>query len=151
MMERFLLEDYEQILYKMYLECAQGTSSVSEYTTEFLRFSERNDLGESENQKVARYISGLKPSIQEKIGLQTVWTVAEASNLALKAKLMERGNRNSSTLRRYPAQSSNEVGSSSQGFDKGKNVAGNGTSREQNTITRGVRSTNSGSQAKAPV
>ena len=67
MMERFLPEDYEQILYKMYLECAQGTRSVSEYTTEFLHFSERNDLGESENQKVARYISGLKLSIHEKI------------------------------------------------------------------------------------
>ncbi|XP_045792157.1 uncharacterized protein LOC123886936 [Trifolium pratense] len=71
MLERFLPEDYEQILYKMYIECVQGKRLVSEYTAEFLRFSERNELGESENQKVARYISGLKSSLQEKMGLQT--------------------------------------------------------------------------------
>ncbi|KAL1218835.1 hypothetical protein V5N11_003856 [Cardamine amara subsp. amara] len=47
MMERFLLEDYEQILYKMYIECVQGKRTVTEYTAEFLRFSERNDLGET--------------------------------------------------------------------------------------------------------
>ena len=58
MLERFLPEDYEQIMYKMYIECVQGKRSVTEYTTDFLRFSERNDLGESESQKVARYISG---------------------------------------------------------------------------------------------
>ena len=47
MMERFLPDDYEQILYKMYIECVQGKRSVSEYTTEFLRLSERNELGET--------------------------------------------------------------------------------------------------------
>lgn len=104
MMERFLPENYEQILYKMYIECAQGKRTVTEYTAEFLRFSERNDLEETENQKVARYISGLKDSIQEKMGLQTVWTVQEASSLALKAELMEKSSRNFSSFKRYPHQ-----------------------------------------------
>ncbi|CAM8963295.1 unnamed protein product [Rhodiola kirilowii] len=72
MIERFLPDDYEQILYKMYIDCVQGKRSVVEYTTEFLRMSEHNDLKETDNQKVARYISGLKGSIQEKMGLQTV-------------------------------------------------------------------------------
>ncbi|CAA7062220.1 unnamed protein product [Microthlaspi erraticum] len=67
MLDRFLPEDYEQILYKMYLECVQGKRTVTEYTAEFVRFSERNDLGETDNQKVARYISGLRSSIQERI------------------------------------------------------------------------------------
>ena len=49
MLNRFLPEDYEQILYKMYIECVQGKRSVTEYTAEFLRFSERNELGEFEN------------------------------------------------------------------------------------------------------
>ncbi|KAI5316499.1 hypothetical protein L3X38_036206 [Prunus dulcis] len=40
MMERFLPTDYEQILYRMYLGCAQGNRSVSEYTEEFMRLAE---------------------------------------------------------------------------------------------------------------
>jgi len=38
-MERFLLEDYEQILYNMYTEYVQGKRTVKKYTVEFLRFS----------------------------------------------------------------------------------------------------------------
>lgn len=57
------MEDYEYILYEMYVECVHGKRTVTEYTIEFLCFSEHNDLGESEIQKVARYISGLKGSL----------------------------------------------------------------------------------------
>ncbi|KAJ9537524.1 hypothetical protein OSB04_030257 [Centaurea solstitialis] len=118
MTDRFLPEDYEQILYRMYLDCSQGTRSVSDYTTEFIRYSNRNRLGETEGQKVTRYISGLKSSIQDKIGLQTAWTVAEASNLAMKAELMEKNAR--STYRRYPGQTSTDASSSNP--DKGNSV-----------------------------
>ncbi|KAJ9561002.1 hypothetical protein OSB04_006162 [Centaurea solstitialis] len=118
MSDRFLPGDYEQILYRMYLECAQGSRSVFEYTTEFLRYSERNEIGETEGQRVARYINGLKPSIQEKIGLQTAWTVSEASNLAMKAELIEKSNR--SSYRRYTTQIPIEASSSNP--DKGKNI-----------------------------
>lgn len=45
MPERFLLEDYEQILYKTYIECVQGKIIVTEYTIEFLGFYERNEIG----------------------------------------------------------------------------------------------------------
>ncbi|KAL9684138.1 hypothetical protein QQ045_021572 [Rhodiola kirilowii] len=55
-----------------------------------------------ENQKVARYISGLKKSIQEKMGLQTIWSVAAAYSLALKAELMERNPRGFQAFPRYP-------------------------------------------------
>ncbi|KAL9683693.1 hypothetical protein QQ045_015521 [Rhodiola kirilowii] len=109
MLDRFLPEDYEQILYKLYLDCVQGRRSVTEYSTEFLRLSERNELKETKNQKVARYISGLKFSIQEKMGLQTVWSVAAASTLALKAKSMERNTRGFQTFPRYPPQGTSEA------------------------------------------
>ncbi|XP_058784512.1 uncharacterized protein LOC131659322 [Vicia villosa] len=142
MLERFLPEDYEQILYKMYIECVQGKRTVTEYTAEFLRFSERNELGESESQKVARYISGLKGSLQEKMGLQTVWTVAEACSLALKAELMEKSPRNFSSIERYSPQSNCESAG-----DKEKNA----TSRDSNLGNKGASSSSSVQQGKAPI
>ncbi|XP_020880760.1 uncharacterized protein LOC110228290, partial [Arabidopsis lyrata subsp. lyrata] len=145
-MERFLPENYEQILYKMYIECVQGKRTVTEFTAEFLRFSERNDLGETENQKVARYISGLKSSIQEKMGLQTVWTVQEASSLALKAELMEKSPRNFTPFRRYSSQNNSELTR-----DKEKSVV----SKDANLGNKGAGSSNNGSnnvqQSKTPI
>lgn len=141
MLERFLPEDYEQILYKMYLDCVQGNRTVTEYTAEFLRFSERNELGETENQKVARYISGLKGSLQGKMGLQTVWTVQEASSLALKAELMEKSSRGFSTFRRNTAQTNFEPTS-----EKEKSVA----NKDSNPGNKGASSSNSTQQNKAP-
>lgn len=91
--ERFLPADYEQLLYRMYIDCVQGNRTVDEYMDEFLRFSERNQLGETESQRVERYLSGLRPLIQERIGLQTMWSVPEAQNLALKAEMMEKAKR----------------------------------------------------------
>lgn len=130
MIARFLPEDYEQILYKMYIGCNQGTRTVTEYTTEFLRLSERNEIGETEGQQVARYINGLKHSIQEKIGLQTVWTVTEASSLALRAEIMEKTARQSS-YRRYSPQVPPETIVPTP--DKGKNVASGSTPRNNST------------------
>ncbi|KAI5417062.1 hypothetical protein KIW84_041883 [Lathyrus oleraceus] len=98
-LEQFLPEDYEQILYNMYIKRVQSKGIVTECTSEFMRFSERNYLGELESQKVARYISGLKGSMQEKIGSQAEWTVAEGSNLALKEQLMEKSPQNFSPFR----------------------------------------------------
>ncbi|CAL2232031.1 unnamed protein product [Prunus armeniaca] len=120
MMERFLPTDYEQILYRMYLGCAQGTRSVSEYTEEFMRLAERNHLTETNNQKVARYNNGLKISIQEKIGMQNIWTLQEASNMALKAELLEKEKRQPNFRRNTTEASEYTTGASSGSGDKGK-------------------------------
>ncbi|CAN0921628.1 hypothetical protein LINGRAHAP2_LOCUS32698 [Linum grandiflorum] len=109
MLERFSPKDYEKILYKMYVDCVQGRRSVTEYTTEFLRFSKPNELGEIEGHKVTRYINGLKGSIQEKMRLQTMWTVTEASTLALNAELLEKSPKNFSSFKGFPPQENSDM------------------------------------------
>lgn len=61
--EQLLLEDYEHILNKMYIEYVQENRTVIKYTIDFLSFSESNELGESESQKLDRYIIDLKGSL----------------------------------------------------------------------------------------
>ena len=41
--------------------CHQSVRSVHEYTAEFIRLTEQNDLKESEGQQASRYLEGLKP------------------------------------------------------------------------------------------
>ena len=56
-------------IFVAYQRCTQGSKSVNEYTTEFFRLAERNQLSKSENQQVVRYLSGLKQTIRYKIGV----------------------------------------------------------------------------------
>ncbi|CAN0923295.1 hypothetical protein LINGRAHAP2_LOCUS33497 [Linum grandiflorum] len=135
MLDRFLPNDYEKILYKMYVNCVQGRMSVTEYTAEFLRLTEHNQLGETEGKKVMRYINGLKGSIQENMRLQTVWTVTDASTLALKVELMEKSPKNFSSIKRFPTQEYYDVT-----IDKEKDV---GPKEHNNTeSTSGVSISN---------
>ncbi|XP_020677817.1 uncharacterized protein LOC110096287 [Dendrobium catenatum] len=80
----FLPTDYEQMLYLKYQHCTQGNRSVSEYTEEFYSLSARNDLNETTNQLVARYIGGLKDSIQDKLELNSVWSLSQALGTAVR-------------------------------------------------------------------
>ncbi|PKU62072.1 RNA-directed DNA polymerase [Dendrobium catenatum] len=84
---QYLPTDYEQILYHKYQHCSQGNRTVSEYTEEFHRLSARNDLNENANHLVARYIGGLKEAIQDKLEMNSVWSLSQAVNFALKAEI----------------------------------------------------------------
>ncbi|XP_047979023.1 uncharacterized protein LOC125220938 [Salvia hispanica] len=83
---RFLPADYEQLLYLQFHNCVQGNQAVSEYTEEFLRLQVRCNLYENEDQQVARYVNGLNDSIQERLGIQQIWSIDQAQTLALKAE-----------------------------------------------------------------
>ena len=70
----FLPPDYEQILFQQYQRCNQGVRTIHEYTVEFIRLAERNDLRESEGQQAVRYLEGLKLQISDKIRVQVMRT-----------------------------------------------------------------------------
>ena len=62
--------------------------SVHEYTAEFMRLAERNDLRESEGQHAAKYLEGLKPQIKDKITVQVMQNLHKAKNMALRIEFM---------------------------------------------------------------
>ncbi|XP_020703199.2 uncharacterized protein LOC110114610 [Dendrobium catenatum] len=105
MREHFLPTDYEQILYMQYQHCTQGQRTVSDYTEEFYRLSARNNLHESDNQLVARYIGGLKEALQDRLQLNSVWTLSQAVNFSLKAETQQSRHSRSYMSRRQFSES----------------------------------------------
>ena len=69
--EQFLPFNYTHSLYKD-LHNLKQEGSVEEHIEAFHQLVERVDLNESEEQMVARYLSGLKPSIQDVLSLQSL-------------------------------------------------------------------------------
>ena len=60
---QFLSFNYQQTLYQQLHSLRQGSQAVEAYTEEFHMLVARNDLGESDEQLVAWYLSGLRPSL----------------------------------------------------------------------------------------
>ncbi|KAG6789518.1 hypothetical protein POTOM_005620 [Populus tomentosa] len=67
-------------------DCRQGSITVQMYVEEFHRLSSRNNLSETDAQQVSRFVSGLCLAIQDRVSMQTIYSVTEAINLATKAE-----------------------------------------------------------------
>ena len=61
--DQFLPPDYQQELFRQYQDCRQGTQTVNEYMEEFDRLANRNDLEETKDQQISRFVHGLQVSI----------------------------------------------------------------------------------------
>ena len=59
---------------------------MKEYIEEFYRMNIRTKHRESDEEKVSRYINGLRYEIQDEINMMTVMTVEDAYQIALKAE-----------------------------------------------------------------
>ena len=107
MKEHFLPSDYEQTLFSRYQHCRQAYRTVSEYVTEFHKLAARVDIRESENQKISRFVDGLRANIQDEVFKQPHSTLSSAIQLALKieAQLNKKGNCNLTSSSMPPQRS----------------------------------------------
>ena len=61
--------DYDLDLLNKIQGLKQAINSIQEYTEEFYRVLIRTDHVEADKEKVAHYLNGLRPSIQDELSL----------------------------------------------------------------------------------
>ena len=64
----------------------QKLMSVKEYTEEFYKINIRVGHHESNDEKVARYMNGLRYKIQDEMSMMTIQTVEDSYQMALKVE-----------------------------------------------------------------
>jgi hypothetical protein len=86
MKAKFIPRDYQITLFRRMQNLRQKLMTVREYTEEFYRLNIRAGHRESDDEKVARYLNGLRYDIQDELSMLTIRTVEDAYQLALKAE-----------------------------------------------------------------
>ncbi|XP_031398443.1 uncharacterized protein LOC116209007 [Punica granatum] len=79
----FLSYNFQRIMYQRLQNLRQGSRSVDDYTNEFYQLVARNELQETEDQLVARYIGGLRVQLQDTVNLFDLVNVSSAHQRAL--------------------------------------------------------------------
>ncbi|KAF7137217.1 hypothetical protein RHSIM_Rhsim07G0165900 [Rhododendron simsii] len=79
----FLPHNYTRSLYQQLQNLRQGSKSVDDYTQEFYQLLARNDLSESQDQLVSRYIGGMREQFQDALNFYDPVSVSEAHQKAL--------------------------------------------------------------------
>ncbi|KAE8699360.1 putative CCCH-type zinc finger family protein [Hibiscus syriacus] len=82
MKSHFLPFGYTQTLFQRLHALRQGARSVDDYT-EFYQLVARNDLSETDEKMVARYLGGLRQPLQDVLSLHSLWSVSEAYQRSL--------------------------------------------------------------------
>jgi hypothetical protein len=86
MKAKFIPRDYQISLFRRMQNLRQKLMTVKEYTEEFYRLNIRAGHRESDDEKVARYLNGLRYDIQDELSMLTIRTVEDAYQMALKAE-----------------------------------------------------------------
>jgi hypothetical protein len=86
MKEKFIPRDYQISLLRRMQNLRQKLMIVKEYTEEFYRLNIRAGHCESNDEKLARYMNGLRYEIQDEMSMATIQTVEDAYQMALKAE-----------------------------------------------------------------
>jgi hypothetical protein len=86
MKEKFIPRDYQITLLRRMQNLRQKLMTVKEYTEEFYRLNIREGHRESDDEKVVRYLNGLRYDIQDELSMVTIRTVEDAYQMDLKAE-----------------------------------------------------------------
>jgi hypothetical protein len=86
MKAKFIPRDYQITLFQRMQNLRHKLVSVKEYTEEFYRINIRADHRESDDEKVARYMNGLRYDIQDEMSMMTIRNVEDVYHMALKAE-----------------------------------------------------------------
>ncbi|KAI0514121.1 hypothetical protein KFK09_010155 [Dendrobium nobile] len=83
---KYIPDQYKQEVFLKYTQLQQQQLSVEEYISEFEQLSLKCDIVEPEEHTIARFLSGLQPSIANVVQLQPYWTFQDVTGLALKVE-----------------------------------------------------------------
>jgi hypothetical protein len=86
MKAKFIPRDYQISLFRRMQNLRQKLMLVKEYIEEFYRLNIRAGHRERNDEKVARYMNGLRYEIQDEMSMLTIQTVEDAYQMALKAE-----------------------------------------------------------------
>jgi hypothetical protein len=86
MKEKFISRDYQITLFRRMQNLRQKLMTVKEYIEEFYRLNIRAGHWESDDEKFARYMNGMRYDIQDEMSMVTIRTVEDAYHMALKVE-----------------------------------------------------------------
>jgi hypothetical protein len=86
MKEKFIPRDYQITLFRRMQNLRQKLMTVKEYTKEFYKLNIMAGHRESDDEKVSRYMNGLRYDIQDEMSMVTIRMVEDAYQMALKAE-----------------------------------------------------------------
>jgi hypothetical protein len=86
MKEKFIPRDYQITLFRRMHNLRQKLMTVKEYTEEFYKLNIREGHWKSDDEKVSRYMNGLRYDIQDEMSMVTIQTVEDSYQMALKAE-----------------------------------------------------------------
>jgi hypothetical protein len=86
MKEKFIPRDYQITLFRRMHNLRHKLMTVKEYTEEFYRLNIRAGHRESDDEKVARYMNGMRYDIQDEMSMVTIRMVEDAYHMDLKAE-----------------------------------------------------------------
>jgi hypothetical protein len=82
---KFIPKDYQITLFRRMQNLRQKLMTVKEYTEEFYKLNIRVGHRKSDDEKVSRYLNGLRYDIQDDLSMVTIRTVEDAYQMALKS------------------------------------------------------------------